>query len=72
MSLFKSRTLHRIRKKRKYKPHELADAVGISWSAIYKYEDGTRTPTISTLEKMAKVLDIDYRILLRKPYERKQ
>lgn len=44
--------LKQKRKAGRWKVQEIADAVGVTASAVYTYEKGTRFPKKSTLDKL--------------------
>lgn len=48
------------RQKRGYTQETLAIESGVSRNAIWKIETGQVSPTIATLEKIAKALDMDF------------
>lgn len=48
--------IYEYRKNRKMTQRELAEAVGVTASAITQYETGARKPDIVTLKKLASVL----------------
>ena len=47
-----------IRKHRKMKQQELADAIGINLQSLSKIERGVNYPTFETLEKIMNVLGV--------------
>ncbi len=52
------------REKRGLSQEALALMAGISRSAIWKIESGKVSPTLETLEKIAKALDMDFASLI--------
>jgi transcriptional regulator with XRE-family HTH domain len=54
--------LKSVRKSKKLTQKELAEKLGVSYSALCSYEQGLREPNIECLKKISKVLDasIDY------------
>lgn len=52
------------RKLKKLTQIQVADAAGISRSRLSSIEGGTVTFTLVTLLKIAKAIDVDYRLLL--------
>lgn len=53
-----SENLKRIRTERGISQQELAKKVGVSQTAIYQWEKGTRTPKVDAIAKLASVLDV--------------
>lgn len=51
------------RLKRKYTQDEFADITGLSRNMIWKIETKRVSPTVKTLEKIAKALDMDFATL---------
>jgi HTH-type transcriptional repressor of puuD len=63
----KDRRLRRITERRSelgLSPRDLADKAGISHQTVYDAESGAKSPTLSTLAKIAKVLGVTVRELL--------
>ena len=58
-----------IRKHRKMKQQELADAIGINLQSLSKIERGVNYPTFETLEKIINVLDVTPNELLTGEWE---
>lgn len=48
------------RLKRKYTQEEFADITGLSRNMVWKIESKRVSPTVKTLEKIAKALDMDF------------
>lgn len=65
-----NKCLHDTRIKKGYTAQQMADILGISIRAYRFYEAGSREPNLSTLAKMADVLDVstDY-LLCRNSHE---
>ena len=62
----------RLRRRRRecfYTVRELAAMVGCSWRALYSAETNTNIPKLSTLAKLAKVLDTTIDELVGDDYE---
>lgn len=55
---FLGENIQTIRKYRKMKQQELADAIGINMQSLSKIERGVNYPTFDTLEKIMDVLDV--------------
>lgn len=56
-----------IRKAQRMSVQELADAAGLSFMSIYRYEAGTRMPKFTDALKIAKVLGVSvYDLIERK------
>ena len=51
--------LKEIRKLRKYTQEQLAELVDLDVTTIGKAEQGISTPSMSNLEELAKILDVD-------------
>lgn len=60
------KNLSKIRKARKMTQKELAEAVGVSYSAISQYESGKKTPSFEIALKLAEVLDCESSDLVSK------
>ena len=58
-----------IRKHRKMKQQELADAIGINLQSLSKIERGVNYPTFETLEKIMNVLGVTPNELLTGEWE---
>jgi transcriptional regulator with XRE-family HTH domain len=56
--------IREIRESRKYNKSQLARKAGVSKTTISKIENYKESPTIETLEKIAKALDVKVRDLL--------
>lgn len=65
-----NKCLHDTRIQKGYTAQQMADILGISIRAYRFYESGSREPNLSTLSKMADILDVstDY-LLCRNPHE---
>ena len=61
--------LRELRKSRNLTRKDLADALFVSQPTISRWESGDRQPDISTLTKIADVLETDIGILLAEPAE---
>jgi len=57
--------LRKIRRLRDLTQEELAEKAGISAAAVYNAETGSHSPRLSTLEKIADVLEVDVRDLIQ-------
>lgn len=56
--------LKRIRKRRGLTQKQLAEAIGIKWTALSEYERGTRKPNYTIVAKLCKALGVPlYEIL---------
>ena len=55
---FLGENIQTIRKHRKMKQQELADAIGINMQSLSKIERGVNYPTFHTLEKIMDVLEV--------------
>ena len=56
--------LKRIRKRRGLTQKQLAEAIGIKWTALSEYERGTRRPNYTIVAKLCKALGVPlYEIL---------
>ena len=55
---FLGENIQTIRKHRKMKQQELADAIGINMQSLSKIERGVNYPTFDTLEKIMDVLEV--------------
>lgn len=51
-------SIKEFRKKKGYTQKELAEKVGISRTALIRYENGATSPNIEVIEKIADVLDV--------------
>jgi transcriptional regulator with XRE-family HTH domain len=58
MKMFRPDWLRAKRKEKKISREELAQIIGVSFNSIRFYEEGTRKPSIHTLEKLAIALKI--------------
>ena len=56
--IFLGENIQTIRKHRKMKQQELADAIGINMQSLSKIERGVNYPTFDTLEKIMDVLEV--------------
>jgi transcriptional regulator with XRE-family HTH domain len=61
--------LRQWRERRELSLHKLADRAGVSYVTIVRIEQGRMSPTLATLEKLAKALGITMRDFF--PVERK-
>lgn len=59
--------IRKIRESRGLTRRRVAAAVGLSENYIYKIENGLKTPTLSTLHKIAGVLGVKPSVLLDLP-----
>jgi transcriptional regulator with XRE-family HTH domain len=57
--------IKQLRKKRKMSQVALAEAAGISRTYLARLETSRQDPTLSTLEKLAKALNVDVAKLLK-------
>lgn len=65
MATINTRLMRDLRKQKGLTQGELADKVNIGQSFISKIEKGHLEPSLSTLGRIAKVLDTDIKSLLR-------
>ena len=65
MGNFKS-VFKQLRMREGYTQDTLAEALGISRSAVSMYENGNREPDFETLEKIADFFNVDMNYLLGK------
>ena len=63
-------TLKKLRTEKKITQEELAQATGLSRSAIGMYESGSREPKFETLEVFADFFNVDMNTLLDKEQEK--
>ena len=63
-------TLKKLRTEKKITQEELAQATGLSRSAIGMYESGSREPNFETLEVFADFFNVDMNTLLDKEKEK--
>ena len=56
--MFRPDWIRARRKEKGLSREELAEMIGVSLNSIRFYEEGRRRPTIETLEKLAKALDV--------------
>jgi transcriptional regulator with XRE-family HTH domain len=65
-----SKQLHDTRIKKGYTAQQMADCLGVSLRAYRFYESGSREPNLSTLSKIADILEVttDY-LLCRNTHE---
>lgn len=49
--------LKRMRKERRWRAQEVAEAAGVTIAAVYAYEKGTRFPRKDTLDKLCRFFD---------------
>jgi len=56
-------TIKTIRKKKGIQQNELAEKSGISQTYLSQIENGTRTATLETLEKISNALDVPLSVL---------
>lgn len=61
--------LSELRKKKNISQEELANALGITQGAVSAYETGRWEPSITTIKKMASILDCTVDELLKDPKE---
>lgn len=54
------RQIHQARKARGYTLQSLADAVGVSKTAVMKWEEGDNSPSVENLIKLEDVLDVRF------------
>ncbi|WP_439822622.1 helix-turn-helix domain-containing protein [Blautia hydrogenotrophica] len=66
---FLGENIQTIRKHRKMKQQELADAIGINMQSLSKIERGVNYPTFDTLEKIMDVLEVTPNELLSGKWE---
>ena len=64
--------IEKYRKEKKLKQVELADKLGVSKSAISKWENGNNLPDITLLEPLSEILGIDKLLLFTSEYEAKE
>lgn len=57
--------IRKYRIQKKYSQAKLAESVGITQSAIAKFENGRIKPTVPTAKKIAEVLGFDWTELFR-------
>ena len=62
------RTLRRIRESRSFTQGELAKEAGVTQNSISRLETGERKPRSGTLEKLAKVLEVEDPLLLAEEF----
>lgn len=58
----------RFRRKNLLTQTELAELVGLSVQAVCRWEKGDSTPTVQTLQQLAKIYGVQMEDLLRKDY----
>lgn len=58
----------RFRRKNLLTQTELAELVGLSVQAVCRWEKGDSTPTVPTLQQLAKIYGVSMEDLLRKDY----
>ena len=54
------RQIHQARTARGYSLQSLADQVGVSKTAVMKWEDGDNSPSVENLIKLEKILDVRF------------
>lgn len=59
--------IERFRKDRKWSRQAMADRAGLDYSLVSRYVAGRTSPTLETIEKIARVFDIEVTDLLRDP-----
>lgn len=64
--------IEKYRKEKKLTQVELADKLGVSKSAISKWENGNNLPDITLLEPLSEILGIDKLLLFTSEYEAKE
>lgn len=64
--------IEKYRKDKKLTQVELADKLGVSKSAISKWENGNNLPDITLLEPLSEILGIDKLLLFTSEYEAKE
>ena len=52
--------IHLARKARGYSLQALADEVGVSKTAVIKWEEGSNSPSVENLIKLEKILDVRF------------
>ena len=57
-----------VRKTKKISQKDLAKQLGISNSLLSRYENGQAEPSLSTVKRIAKILNVDYRMLIDDTY----
>lgn len=65
MALIKYTLIRKLRKEQGLTIEALAEKVKVSRSHINHVERGTQKPSIATLERIGKVLGVDYKELLK-------
>ena len=65
MATVNTKLLRSLRKEKGLTQGKLADKVGITQSAINKFERGFAEPSLATLGRLAKVLGTDIKSLLK-------
>lgn len=58
------KNVQRERKKKGLTQEQLAEAAGISWSAVSRFETGQSMPSLERIIKIAEVLDVGIETLL--------
>ena len=56
--------LKELRQRKRVEKKALSDAIGISFSALTMYENGSRSPSQKTQEKLARYFDVDIDYLM--------
>ena len=65
MAIVNTKLMRELRKEKELTQGELADKVGIGQSFISKIEKGHLEPSLQTLGRIAKVLGVDAKSLLK-------
>lgn len=63
------RTIRTLREQRGWSQSELARAVGMTQSAVARFEAGGTVPTLPVIERLAKALDAELRVQVTSRHE---
>ena len=63
--MLNTKLLKQLRKEKGLTQEELAKKVGVGQSYINKLEKGFKNPALDTLQRIGKVLGVDYKTLLK-------
>lgn len=59
-----SNKIERLRKRKGWSQEELANQIGVSRQAVFKWESGMNTPDLEKIKKLVKLFNVSYDFLL--------
>ncbi len=59
-----SNKIERLRKRKGWSQEELANQIGVSRQAVFKWESGINAPDLEKIKKLVKLFNVNYDFLL--------